>query len=265
MAGEIQSTGLATLSEVYSAIIPTLSVENKLPLVDNIIELAREQARPHEERSDMKKVTEVYIWLIKTARLFPNDTRFVVRSTAAILNHLGELVKFTELSDPLKVTDPPQVANHKPKEPLLQLQEQVESRRQTLPPHLAKVAEEDPAFSQPRRSAGRKRFLEDEAITGWTPLHWGASKKDHHALALLLEDDVDLDTRDLLGQTALHAACQAGKLETAALLARNGADINARARNRSTPLHYAAQNGHMSIVKLVVESGAESDALDQQE
>ncbi|KAH7194726.1 hypothetical protein DER44DRAFT_849248 [Fusarium oxysporum] len=127
MAGEIQSTGLATLSEVYSAIIPTLSVENKLPLVDNIIELAREQARPHEERSDMKKVTEVYIWLIKTARLFPNDTQFVVRSTAAILNHLGELVKFTEVSDPLKVTDPPQVANHKPKEPLLQLQEQVES------------------------------------------------------------------------------------------------------------------------------------------
>ncbi|KAF5632989.1 ankyrin repeat [Fusarium sp. NRRL 25303] len=111
MAGEIQTTDLATLSDVYSAIIPSLSIENKLPLVDPIIELAREHARPHEERGDMKKVTEVYLWLIRIARLFPRDTSFFSKSTVVMMEHLVQLIMSTELENRLGPIDliPPDI------------------------------------------------------------------------------------------------------------------------------------------------------------
>lgn len=300
MAGEIQGTGLAPLSEVYSAIIPSLSIKNKLPLVDNIVELAREHARPHEERGDMKKATEVYIWLIKTARLFPSDTSFVAKSTAVILDQRDQLINSIKLSDRLRPIASPltdlsesRIKSEKgrgPKEtPLrqqidneLQLGEPEsrsflirlmllyddQCRLDILPSQFAKIADHDPTFLRLRRSIlsspprEYEEGTEKRDITGWTQLHRDAAAGKEFELSVLLKDDIDPDTRDLLGQTALHLACQAGKVETATILARNGADINAKTRNWSTPLHYAARQGDLSIVRLIVESGAEFDAMD---
>ncbi|KIL95639.1 hypothetical protein FAVG1_00377 [Fusarium avenaceum] len=272
MAVEVQSTGLATLSEVYSAIIPSLSIENRLPLVDNIVELARDHAKPHEERGDMKKATEAYIWLIKTARLFPSDTSFVAKSMVVILDHRTQLIKSTKLSDRLKPIAQESMIR-RPKE--IPLQQRIENELQlgepenrslliqlmllydnqrrldTVPSQFVKIADQDPDFLQPRRCARRNPSKKDEEgtencdITGWTQLHRGIAKGD-----------------TLLGQTALHLACQAGEIAWATLLARKGADINARTRDRSTPLHYAARQGDLSIVKLIVQFGAEFDAMD---
>jgi ankyrin repeat protein len=291
LTGEIQSTGLATLSEVYAAIIPSLSMENKLPLVDNIVELAREHARPHEERGDMKKATEVYIWLIKTARLFPHDTSFVPKSTAVVLDHLGQLNKSNELLDRLRpIALPPRFFNLaviiRKETPL---QEQIENELQLgeperrsllirlmllydgqhrlhiIPSQFIDIAHQDPAFLQQRRSLLPRKYeegTEKRDITGWTQLHRAAAGGYTFPLARLLEKDIDLDSRDLLGQTALHLACQASEIGAATILARRGADINARTRNGSTPLHYAAKRADMPIIKLIVESGAELDAMD---
>ncbi|KAG4273420.1 hypothetical protein FPRO04_09784 [Fusarium proliferatum] len=292
---EIQSTGLATLSEVYSATIPSLSIENKLPLVDPIIELAREHARPHEERGVMKKVTEVYLWLIKTARLFPHDTSFVWKSTAVTVEHLGELIMSAELSDRLKPIAPPPPDDlehmfrtpngthlHQRIEDELQLGEP-ESRSlfirlmllygdqnhlHKIPSRFVMIANRDPAFVEQRRSTQRipprevEEGIEKRDLPGWTELHREAVGKNPLSLADLLENDLDPDIQDLVGQTALHLACQDGRVDTATILTRHGADVNARARNGSTPLHYAARKGFMSIVKLLVESGAEFDEMD---
>ncbi|KAG5665468.1 hypothetical protein KAF25_009593 [Fusarium avenaceum] len=289
MAVEVQSTGLATLSEVYSAIIPSLSIENRPPLVDNIVELARDRAKPHEERGDMNKATEAYIWLIKTARLFPSDTSFVAKSMVVILDHRTQLIKSTELSDRLKPIAQGSMIR-RPKE--IPLQQQIENELQlgepenrslliqlmllydnqrrlyTVPSQFVKIADQDPSFLQPRRCARRNPSKKDEEgiencdITGWTQLHRGIAKGDTYPLTYLMQSDMDPDTRSLLGQTALHLACQAGEIAWATLLARKGADINARTRDRSTPLHYAARQGDLSIVKLIVQFGAEFDAMD---
>lgn len=295
MAGEIQSTGLATLSEVYSSIIPPLSIENKLPLVDPIIELAREHARPHEERGDMKKVTEVYLWLIRTARLFPCDTSFFSKSTAVTMDHLGQLIMSTELSDRLRpialpppgiregmIKPPKKTPLHQKVEDELQLGEpgsrdllvrlmllyDDQNRLHRIPSQFRMIADHDPAFVEQRRTTRRsptrefEEGIEKRDLTGWTELHRNAARGYTYRLAGLLENDLDPDTRNLVGQTALHLACQAGEIDTATILTRKGADVNARARNGSTPLHYASREGLIRIVKLLVESGAELDAMD---
>ncbi|KAF5710354.1 ankyrin repeat [Fusarium mundagurra] len=295
MAVEIQSTGLATLSEVYSAIIPPLSIENKLPIVDSIFELAREHAKPQEERGDMKKVTEVYVWLARTARLFPPNTSFVPKSTAVILEHLDQLIKSTELANRLKpiastpggalermvrttkenllrelIENELQLGNPESRNLLIRLimLYDYQLRSHILPYQFIEAAWRDPGFLQQGLSAQRNPLREYEEgaekrdITGQTQLHRDATRGYDYELAKQLESDIDPNTRDLLGQTALHLACKAGKIGNATILTSSGADINARARNRSIPLHYAAESGNLSIVKRLVESGAEFDAMD---
>ncbi|KAF5606451.1 ankyrin repeat [Fusarium subglutinans] len=293
MAAEVQSTGLATLSEAYSVIIRSLSIENKLPRVDNIIEVAREHARPYEERNDMRRATEVYLWLIRTANLFPSDTAFVHKSMAVILEHLGQLMEYIKLSSRLK----PEALRRKhfedevmaeinalPQQIESELQlDKVESRNTFVhlmriyhkqdrlcifPSRLIRIAQQDPTFPQRRRPIPYRFINEDEelaemeAVTGWTKLHWDAAKDNRQSLRHQMEKDFDPDTRDLLGHTALHLACQGRWSLVAILLARNGADIDARARNGSTPLHYAAKGSHLLITKFFVTYGAEVNVKD---
>lgn len=49
VAIEIQQTGLGSLEEVYQSILPPLSLPNKLPQPDEMIELARKEARVHQK------------------------------------------------------------------------------------------------------------------------------------------------------------------------------------------------------------------------
>ncbi|KAF5649007.1 ankyrin repeat [Fusarium sp. NRRL 52700] len=294
MASEVQSTRLATLSEAYSVIIPSLSIENKLPQVDNVIELAREHAKSYEERNDMRRATDVYLWLIRTANLFPSDTPFVHKSMAVILEHLGQLIKSIKLSSRLIPVALPSMrlidnmvlekvnASLKQIESELQL-DKVESRNTFVrlmriyyeqdrlgifPSRLIEIAKQDPTFPQQRPQIYStvhkydEEFVEMEAVTGWTKLHWDAAENDDISLFDRLQKDIDPNTRDLLGHTALHLACQASSFPTASLLVTNGADINVRARSASTPLHYAARDGNMLITELLITSGAEFNATD---
>ncbi|KAF5973492.1 ankyrin repeat protein [Fusarium bulbicola] len=293
MAAEVQSTGLATLSEAYSVIIPSLSIENKLPRVDNVVEVAREHARPYEERNDMRRATEVYLWLIRTANLFPSDTAFVHKSMAVILEHLGQLMEYIKLSSRLK----PEALRRKnfedevmaednvlPQQIESELQlDKVESRNTFVhlmriyhkqcrlcifPSRLIKVAQQDRTFPQRRRPIQYRFINEDEelaemeAVTGWTKLHWDAAEDNSQSLRHQMEKDFDPNTRDLLRHTALHLACQGRWSLEAILLARKGADIDARARNGSTPLHYAARASNMLITEFLITSGAEVNVKD---
>ncbi|KAF5598211.1 ankyrin repeat [Fusarium pseudocircinatum] len=293
MASEVQSTGLATLSEAYSVIVPSLSIENKLPSIDNVIELAREHAKPYEERNDMRRATDVYLWLMRTANLFPPDTPFVLKSMAVTLEHLRQVIKSIKLSNRLRLDcllgmriEEKVMLVSKENELLRKIEselqlDKIESRStfaylmgiysdqgrlEIFPSRLIKIAKQDPIFQQPtpyKSLSKDEQFAETDAVTGWTKLHWSATNRyATHSVARELEKGIDPNTRDFLGYTPLHLACQTGEVSMATLLVRNGADVNARTRNASTPLHYAARDGHLRVVELLITLGAESNVID---
>ena len=83
----------------------------------------------------------------------------------------------------------------------------------------------------------------------------------------LIEEGVDVDSRDEFGGTPLMYACAVRKSEfgidnvdIVRLLLDHGADVNHKFTNNDggngTALHYATHNGYNETVKLLIERGA---------
>lgn len=83
-----------------------------------------------------------------------------------------------------------------------------------------------------------------------------ARNQDRQALALLLEQRVDVDVRSHDGSTALLWAAHWNDVETADLLIRAGADVNAANDLRVTPLSMACINGSAALVDRLLKAGA---------
>jgi len=89
-----------------------------------------------------------------------------------------------------------------------------------------------------------------------------ALEGDSGAIQTLLEQGVDVNTRDQWGQTALHIAADRGNKEVVELLLEHGADVNSEdARNR-TALYYSVEKGHKEVVELLLEHGTDVNAKD---
>lgn len=86
MANDIATTGIASLGEIYTSVIPPLSAEQKLPPVDCIIEMTRQHSRPYEQVGDMDQVLKDYFWLLRVAKTFPQGS--VIMTKALVI--LGE-------------------------------------------------------------------------------------------------------------------------------------------------------------------------------
>eukprot|EP00285_Hemiselmis_virescens_P005685 CAMPEP_0173379990 /NCGR_PEP_ID=MMETSP1356-20130122/2782_1 /TAXON_ID=77927 ORGANISM="Hemiselmis virescens, Strain PCC157" /NCGR_SAMPLE_ID=MMETSP1356 /ASSEMBLY_ACC=CAM_ASM_000847 /LENGTH=268 /DNA_ID=CAMNT_0014333461 /DNA_START=120 /DNA_END=926 /DNA_ORIENTATION=- len=129
--------------------------------------------------------------------------------------------------------------------------------------------------------------IDEQDCTGWTPLHWAASRArddvarlliDRNAnvhlvtadnwaaahdaarkgsepvLRMLRDATADLKIRTSNGNTPLHLACQYGKVEAATFLA-DCEDVNLNEANNlgHTPLHVASRYGHEAIVALLID------------
>ncbi|KAH9233990.1 hypothetical protein K456DRAFT_326127 [Colletotrichum gloeosporioides 23] len=71
MVREIEGSGLGNLADIYLSVIPPLSEKNKLPQADDtIIEMAREQAKQHEQLQNWEQATKIFVWLFRTANTF---------------------------------------------------------------------------------------------------------------------------------------------------------------------------------------------------
>jgi hypothetical protein len=73
---------------------------------------------------------------------------------------------------------------------------------------------------------------------------------------LILEREVDIDSRNVRGGTLLHSAAFGGLKDFAELMLQKGININERNKYGLTPLHLAAYAGNEGIVEHLIERGA---------
>lgn len=92
---------------------------------------------------------------------------------------------------------------------------------------------------------------------GRTPLYCAAINGHKLTVRLLLaQDDVDVNSKDILGCTQLSRAAEAGyERVVKLLLARNDIDVKDRDKNGLSPLSHAASHGHEAVVKLLLAHG----------
>ncbi|KAM5359181.1 hypothetical protein ACJZ2D_014679 [Fusarium nematophilum] len=295
MAKEIQSTGLASLTEVYASIIPPLSQKSKLPQVDGIVELAREHAKPYERQGDMKKATDDYIWLFQIANTFASRNTIAARAAAVMVEHLVRVTQDVELWEQRKgpgstadlrkrIEDELGLRKDDVGEILVWLvrlyQFQGRIRNLNLPlPRRSRIGKKEVYFPNSFQVTELHQLTQDGVsdalpgdkwadlvntsdVTGWNPLHYAVAHANDDIATELVGMGADVNARDLLGWTPLHYACQEAYADTAGLLINKGADVNAQARNGLAPLYCAAISGHKIVAELLVKAGAHINITD---
>ncbi|CAH1396892.1 unnamed protein product [Nezara viridula] len=98
---------------------------------------------------------------------------------------------------------------------------------------------------------------------GWAALNNAASIGKIELLKILLQNGIDVNSKDLMGATALHAAAKNNDTESAKLLLQFGANVNATDEFGWTPLHVAAffsRNASKAMLELLLASGADINA-----
>ncbi|RBA14320.1 hypothetical protein FPRO05_03112 [Fusarium proliferatum] len=269
MAGEIQSTGLASLSEVYSTIIPSLSIESKLPLVDPIIELAREHARPQEERGDMKKVTEVYLKgadVNARARNGSTPLHYAAREGfISIVKLLVESGAKFDAMDSARMTPAMWAALEGEKEVLSYLWRKTnfnlrDKGGRTMLHHAV--------------LGGRcgivgvfEKGIDTEVrdLEGRTPLHLAALHVNEDALSTIINKlKANMEAMDNTGKQLPHLAAVGEEPKIMdKLLSTFGADINCVDENRDTPLHLVVREGKETAIEALMDRDPNSEARNE--
>lgn len=79
-------------------------------------------------------------------------------------------------------------------------------------------------------------------------------------VSFLVDNDVDLDTRDGQGRTALHLAVESGHLPVVAKLLEMGADTDLVDYHGLSPIHTAAEFDREEILSILTREGADIHA-----
>mmetsp|Transcript_13606 Transcript_13606/g.31568 ORF Transcript_13606/g.31568 Transcript_13606/m.31568 type:complete len:270 (+) Transcript_13606:241-1050(+) len=129
--------------------------------------------------------------------------------------------------------------------------------------------------------------IDEQDCTGWTPLHWAASRGRDDVVKLLVERNAnvhlvtadnwsamhdaarkgsepvcrmlrdasaDVKIRTSNGNTPLHLSCHYGRVEAATFLSDcEGIDLNETNNLGHSPLHLASRYGHKAIVSLLID------------
>jgi len=92
-----------------------------------------------------------------------------------------------------------------------------------------------------------------------TPLHI-ASKYGNHTIAqLLINNQANINFKNLNGWTPLHIACQNEQTEVVRDLLENGAKVNLTTQDSKTALHIACENDNKNIIQLLLDHKANID------
>lgn len=91
-----------------------------------------------------------------------------------------------------------------------------------------------------------------DATTGNTLLHLSVQNENYNLTEMLIEQNADINSRNILEQTALHLAIQTENHKIINLLLEKNADPNVKDINGETPMHIAAYNGDYKVIKLLL-------------
>ncbi|KAF4985886.1 hypothetical protein FDECE_16248 [Fusarium decemcellulare] len=286
---EIQMTGLGTLDEVYLSIVVPLSVHEKLPNVDQVLELARKHAEPHERVNRWHPAAYCYAWLFNLGQTFSRSSKISIKATALlmeftrmlVLNHqpqevekrkiapysslCGLLCEWVEVCEERVVSDGI-VSN------LAHLYEsegrwwesaaELELLNKPSTDYAASVN-----YTEFHRSAMESKTFSmyeghsSKTIHDWTPLHYFV--RSAIAEDIVLQDILpNVNSRDISGRVPLHYACENGRTSIARTLLHYGAEIDVCGRDGTTPLHCAAKGGNSDVLELLLQTGANADVRD---
>jgi ankyrin repeat protein len=94
-------------------------------------------------------------------------------------------------------------------------------------------------------------------------LHLATYLANTERLLYLINNDVNVNTKNEYGQIPLHLAARSGHKEVAKLLIANGSLVDEKEdRNHFTPLHYAAKCGHIDLADLLIANSAATNTRD---
>jgi ankyrin repeat protein len=94
-------------------------------------------------------------------------------------------------------------------------------------------------------------------IDGFTPLHYACKQSNIELTQLLINNNADVNSKDIHGSTPLQYACKQNNIELTQLLINNNADVNLKDIDGSTPLHYACQKNNLKSIELLINNNAD--------
>ena len=288
---DVQRTGIGSLEEVLTFIIPPLSSSGKLPS-ESIVELIRQRVRDNETKGHWEESIQVYSELVKFIK-GGVTIRLLYKAVAAVI----EFLQIAEQSDiPSRMVESLDAI----KESLLdsttslgsgQTLRDVTVDLRKLYRWQRRTEEYDSLFdglladdsgagqdlseeSRLARLFGYSRchvaliqnkigtedwrsYMFSGDILGWTPLHYAALRNPriYDTYARRLNISARRDPRDIAERTPLHYAARAGDWHLSQSL-RKHSDINARGRDGMLPLHWAAKCGNLVMAKMLIANGS---------
>nr|CEG03933.1 unnamed protein product [Fusarium acuminatum CS5907] len=295
LISDIHNTGLASLDTVFSLVIPPLSAMNKLPDATSVITLARQEARPYEQRGDLFTAGKTYVWLVRAMSTFPSTSEVRFKATAVLLQHVKQVEKemdhwkrciglhdvagfdLLQKHQDMVVKELKADENH---EVLMELHSyrnrftkfegvawSKAAPEEKLPSVLGFTAAH--AFAKvPRPPYDLSIYLDHINLPdafGRTPIHYAATLAQSSIIQIVMEIKGRVDAEDLEGKTPLHYACEGvgdGTDKIVRNLLKAGAEINKQARDGSRPIHCAAESGAVETLRTLAEAGAIVDSLD---
>ncbi|WP_186321356.1 ankyrin repeat domain-containing protein [Bacillus sp. FJAT-22090] len=84
-----------------------------------------------------------------------------------------------------------------------------------------------------------------------------AKHKETERIKTLIEEGVDINTKDSEGRTAVMIATYNNDVETAKVLIKAGADVSIQDNMQNNPFLYAGAEGYVEILKLTIEADAD--------
>lgn len=84
-----------------------------------------------------------------------------------------------------------------------------------------------------------------------------AERKETETIKRLVEEGIDINTKDSEGRTAIMIATYNNDVDTAKVLIKAGADVNIQDNLKNNPFLYAGAEGYVEILKLAIGSGAD--------
>ncbi|KDN62943.1 hypothetical protein CSUB01_08487 [Colletotrichum sublineola] len=244
MVQEMETSGLGTLADIYLSVIPPLSEMKKLPRVDDaIIEVARAQAKQHEQLQHWKEATDIYLWLFQTANTFKGQD-IVAKATTVLLEYLRQVVSTINLrkDEGQFILDPLSKAAYNIQEILkesadhqilLNLMELYESQDRQW--ECEAIYRED---AQPKPETSYRQLK----AFNFTKLHEAVRDNSMDQAEEAVKDPEMVNAKDIHRWTSLHYAARTGNSRMVWRLLNNGAEVNSLDLNGYTPFHYACRS-----------------------